>query len=228
MKVSGFIILTLVITTGMFSVYTGLKSYYSSDQYRSKEVVQLKSQVQKEKFLKLLAKHQLIDFQQGVAQVLPEVIKKSGSGENGYPLRTLASVVYDSSGDELRARMSLVMLKRLKKKFKEGLYSETLKEARKFLHSYPYSAEIVEVYYLKAESQFHMQLLDQCVQTVHHMIELFPDHELTGHALLRVGRIYEFQDRHEEAMAMYKLIMKSFPYKAIGKEASRSMASIRL
>ena len=60
------------------------------------------------------------------------------------------------------------------------------------------------------------------------MLNLYPESELTGFALLRMGKIYEFQDRREDAIDLYQTILRSFPQRDVAGQASRSLRSVEL
>ena len=60
------------------------------------------------------------------------------------------------------------------------------------------------------------------------MIELFPTHELTGFAMVRLGRIFEAQKRAEEAVDIYKTVLRSFPQRDVASQAKASLKGIEL
>ena len=60
------------------------------------------------------------------------------------------------------------------------------------------------------------------------MVELIPHHELTGFALIRLGRIYEMQNRNEEAVDIYKTVLRSYPQRDVASQAKASLKGVEL
>ena len=53
-------------------------------------------------------------------------------------------------------------------------------------------------------------------------------HELTGFALIRLGRIYEMQNRNEEAVDIYKTVLRSYPQRDVASQAKASLKGVEL
>jgi TolA-binding protein len=60
------------------------------------------------------------------------------------------------------------------------------------------------------------------------MVELFPQSELTGFALIRLGSIYQIQNRNEEAVDIYKTVMRSYPQRDVASQARASLRDLEL
>jgi TolA-binding protein len=87
---------------------------------------------------------------------------------------------------------------------------------------------VTESYFLMAEGHFLSNELEECTAIVQQMVDLFPQHELTGFALIRLGRIYEIQNRNEEAVDIYKTVLRSYPQRDVASQAKASLKGVEL
>ena len=60
------------------------------------------------------------------------------------------------------------------------------------------------------------------------MIRLYPDSELTGFALLRLGSIYERRDRIEDAAEIYRSIVAHFSQAELRGQAAAALKAVDL
>ncbi len=80
----------------MVSVYAVFVGHFNDHEQYELRLAELQNQVEKEKFNNSLLTYQLKDFQQTVAQVLPDDKKLQAR----YELRNLASVVRSPASDD--------------------------------------------------------------------------------------------------------------------------------
>ena len=66
---------------------------------------------------------------------------------------------------------------------------------------------IPEAMFLLVEGHFVTQEFDQCVYYLNRMLDLYPEHDLTGYAMVRMGQVYVRQERLEDAIEIYKTEM---------------------
>src|SRR5690606_34197364 len=83
--------------------------------------------------------------------------------------------------------------------FRDKKYEQAAEQFRTVIQRHAYSAHVPEALFLLVESTFVLREFDECVRAANKLLDIYPDNELTGYALLRLGKVYEFQDRHEEA-----------------------------
>ena len=186
-------------------------------------------QVRREESLRAdLAEDRLNDFKGQVAVVLPQQLSQA-EGKNQYPLRQLASVVTEPS--PLLIERASGLLEKGKEKFRQGEFDESNSAFYHLIVKYPESVHIAEAYFLLAEGQFQSKDYEASIATIEKMISLFPENELTGFALLRLGRIYELQDRLEDASDIYKSVLANFKqpeWSDLQKQAQVSLEGVRL
>lgn len=186
-------------------------------------------QVRREESLRAdLAEDRLSDFKGQVAAVLPHELSQADA-KNQYPLRQLASVVTQQGALQIERASGL--LDNGKAKFRLGEFDESNSILYSLIAKYPESVHIAEAYFLLAEGQFQSKDYEASIATIEKMISLFPENELTGFALLRLGRIYEIQDRLEDASDIYKSVIANFKqpqWSDLQKQAQVSLEGVRL
>src|SRR5438445_4182714 len=91
-----FVVFCLCLTVGLLGVYNVFIGYFNGHQEYEMRLSALQKQVDNEKFNNSLLSYQLKDFQQTVAQVLPDNKKLQAK----YELKNLASSVRSPASDE--------------------------------------------------------------------------------------------------------------------------------
>jgi hypothetical protein len=60
------------------------------------------------------------------------------------------------------------------------------------------------------------------------MVTVYPENELTGYALMRLGKIFEIQNRLEDAGDIYRAVLANFKQPALQKQASANLKAVEL
>jgi TolA-binding protein len=173
-------------------------------------------------------REQVLRYQVEVSAILPEVIKKNRNHEDQFPLRTLASTLPGFKNENLELSMQNQKFFLAKKHFNEKNYREAIEKFSEFISRTPFSSNLVEANFLLAESYFQMEDFENCLLVIERMIEQYPSSEMTGYSMIRMGKIYELQDRPEEAVEVYKLVSQSFSDRGIASQAAQSMRNVEL
>lgn len=217
-------LLSVMIMAVMGEVYHVVKNHYNGSGSYEKKMQVLEKEIEHQEFVRTLILGQFSVFRQQVASIVPDMIKEKDS----LVLRNLASVVQKPD----RSKLSLGEMKAhfddANELFKKAKYFEASRKFQTYLQEYPFSADLPRAYFLLAESQFQLRYFNDCIETIQSMVELYPDNELTGYALLRMGSILEFQDRPEEALEVYKTVLTAFGESNLAVEAKRAIASVNL
>ena len=186
--------------------------------------------VEKEKkeaeFRALLAAGQLADYQQQVATLLPDAIKGK-SDQAAYPLRQLASVIGGGTKGITIERAS-GLLEQAKGAFREKDFEQANHLLTRLIDRYPESLHVAEAHFLLAEGQYRLKEYDSSVATIEKMVDLFPENELTGFALLRLGSVFEKQDRLEDASDIYQAVLGNFKQTDLVHQAQASLKAVKL
>lgn len=228
MKNQVVFLITLVMMGFWSLAYTQFQQYFENPEIYEKEIQKLQLDVAKTQLQKELLKDQLIEFQMEVAKIVPETIKKAPKGERSYPLRNLASLVLTKDQEAYQNSKMKSDLNLSKKHFSEKKYKIASEKLVQFISDYPFSIDITEAFFLLAESYFQLEDYERCLLTVEKMIELFPENELTGFAMIRMGKIYEVQERPEQAVDIYQTILQVFPMRGLASQARKSLNSVEL
>lgn len=211
-----FVVFCLSLALGFMGVYAVFVGYFDGHQLHEIQVAQLQKQIKKEQFNNTLLTYQLKDFQQTVAQVLPT----DKTLQARYDLRNLASIVRSPASDD-GIDLSNVIYEKGKKYFNNRDYDKAIQEFYRLLDKYPLSQYGVEAHFFIAESYFLKNDYRNSLSEVDQMVTQFPQHDLTGFILLRMGQISEINGQTEEASEIYKTVVKSFKNEDLVKQAKK-------
>lgn len=173
-----------------------------------------------------VAAHQLADFKQHVATLLPSAIKDLPY-ENSYPLRQLASVSAKSA-KVIEIERASGVFEIAKSAFREQRFIEAIEGFRAVIAKYPESAHLPEAHFLLAESLYQEKDYEAAITTIESMVDAYPENELTGFALLRLGAIFEVENRLEDASEVYKAVLNNFTQGELSRQASTSLKAVNL
>ncbi|WP_295900755.1 outer membrane protein assembly factor BamD [uncultured Bdellovibrio sp.] len=216
-----FVVFCLCLTVGIMAAYAGFVGHFNGhDQYELR-LAQLQKQVEKEKFNNALLTYQLKDFQQSVAQVLPDDKKLQAN----YELRNFAAVVRSPASEDA-IDLSAVLYEKGKKYFNDKDYDKAIKEFNGLLDKFPLSQHGVEAHFFIAESYFLKKDFRSSLTEIDNMVTQFPQHDLTGFILLRMGQISELNNQTEEASEIYKTVSKNFKNEDLKKQARKLAQSV--
>lgn len=228
MKNNLFLSFCLLLIAGVVYSNHVFVSYFNRPEIYIAQTNELKDQVLREKFKHDLTTNDFLEFRQYVATLLPEAIEKKGQGEASYQLRSLASVVQNQKSESLVEMKARVLFEKGKTLFRDKNYIEANKVFAKLLKDHPYSAHVPEAMFFAVEGYYHAQEFDKVIDIVNKMVDVHPELEITGYALLRAAKVYELQDRHDEAILFYETVLRTFPQRAIAGTAENALRAIQL
>ncbi len=178
-------------------------------------------------FRERLALESTRETRETVAQVIPGALKNLPADSSTYSLRSVASVV-NSTDAGLQIERASSLLERAKDEFRNKNFEVSNARLTKLLKLYPDTLHAPEARFLLAEGFFQAGEYEACIEIVEDMIRLYPESELTGFALLRLGRIYEGRDRIEDAAEVYRSIVTHFPQGELKRQAEVSLKAVDL
>ncbi len=223
MKVSVLLIFGLVLTVLWAMVFSAARWEYSGVKQYHLEAAHYQGLLKQQELKTALVEIQMREFRQRVAALMPGKIPQNS--ERDYPLRTLASAVKKNNPYLKSLVTAKNLMEKGKRDFRNGEFGKAGQSFKSVIDHYSYSPDVLEAYFLYSEGLYQTRNFELCAQTIQAMIELFPDSELTGFAMLRLGRIFEIQKRSSEALDIYKTVVRSFPQRDL---ASQAVNSIRL
>ncbi len=219
-----FMIYCSVLVTGLIWSYAKFKDYFSEQPEVVHELAVVKNQLEQERFEKSIIAYRLKDFERSVAEVLPS--EKKNTEKKMYAVQNWMSSLREPASLP-KLDMSSVVYESIKSKFKEKKYDLTIDNAKKLIDTYPTSRHVVEAHFFVAESYFLKNDLKKCIETIDLMTAQFPDHDLTGFILLRLGQISEKNSQPEEAREIYSVVEKQFQNPALKNQAQLLMRNLK-
>ncbi len=217
-----FIIFCLTLTTGILWSYTEFNGYFNSGWELKRDAKILKEKLDDSEFRVSLLQHQMKDLEQTVAGVISkEKLKTSDTFHDlGLSLRAPASIEH--------LDFSAVTLERGKKYFSSGKYEVATKEFEKLKTQFPSSAYQVQARFFLAESLYLQHDFKKCTEVIDEMVLQYPDHELTGFILLRLGQISEHNNQIDEAQEIYRTVASHFSQKLLKEQALVLLKSLEI
>ncbi len=213
---------------GWMQLYSRAREIFNGTSEIKAEIGHLKSTTAHERIAMALEREQFLEFRQNVATLMPDVLKSKGLGEEGYPYRSLASSISRSEAELVRQTIAKTLFERAKDNFRQEKFPKAIHGFHQIIDHFGFTPYVADSYFLLAESHFKQNELEACTGVIQEMVELFPHHELTGFALVRLGRIYQVQNRNEEAIEIFKTVMRSFPQRDVAAQAKASLKGIDL
>ncbi|MGE0764201.1 MAG: tol-pal system YbgF family protein [Bdellovibrionales bacterium] len=203
--------------------YWVVRERYNQTPELAIEIEHLKEQLGREQFRRVLQAEQSESFRQEVAAALPVTLRPIAEKAKDYPLRNLASVTRSGNKESLQVVVASTVFETGKALFRKGEYQRANRMFDKLISEYGYSSQVVEAHFLKAEGQYLAGDLEGANETINKMVELFPESELTGFALVRLGQIFENRERYDEAVQIYRTVLKTFPYRNVAAVAAKNL-----
>jgi TolA-binding protein len=229
MSVQSVNIFVLILLFGLMQAHSAFREHFHGSQNYIRHIHQLEGQLAEERFRYELTRSQFAEFKQDLSLVLPAVLKNTKpDSEASYPLRNLASVAALGAPNELVTLSSRAQFEVARGSFRQGQFDRAVRELNIFVNKFNYSPHIAEAYFLLVEAQFQLQNYEDSLRFAERMVDLFPESELTGFALLRMGRVMEKQDRPEEAVEIYRTVVKSFAYPDLNVQAKTLLQSVKI
>lgn len=228
MKVTSFLCLILVMTLSLMQLYSGAREIFNGSSDLKSEISLLQEQRRRQNMAVAVEHEQFLEFRQNVAALMPDVLQKKGRGEEGYPYRSLASTISRGESELVRQTIAKTLFERGKDSFRKKDYAKAKVLFRQVIDRFGFTPFVAESYFLLSESLFQQNELEACAGVVQQMVELFPHHELTGFALIRLGRVYQMQNRNDEAIDIYKTVLRSYPQRDVASQAKASLKGIDL
>lgn len=216
-------VFALMLTVLYLQTYWVVKDFTNPAPLLNLKLERLETDLEREKLRREIDLQQMENFRQEVAAALPPALKGITELGKDYPLRNLASVTMKSQSEKLKSLAASNLFETGKVLFRKGQYERSNRMMEKLIAEYSFSTQIVEAHFLLAEGKYKLGELEAATATIDKMLELFPESELTGFALIRLGEIYEQRERYDDAVQIYRTVLRSFPYRTVASQAERSL-----
>ncbi len=227
MTVQQSALMALTMALIWLGAYFSFQQHFSAEPVYIQQLERLSSELERERMRTLLAEMRMRDFQQEVAALVPQWLDSLTPGQESYPLRNLASVTAaPPSPSAHRNSAAEILLEEGKREFRQGQFARAIRSFEFLIEQQGYSRHAVEAYFLLVESHYQLQQHEQVLARVEQMIQLFPGHELTGTAMIRMGHVFEYRRRTHEAQAVYRSLIQLFPGRAVASQAQEALSEL--
>jgi TolA-binding protein len=216
-------ILALILAMFYLQAFWTVRDMVNPAPLMESKIAKLEEELERQRLRSLADWTQMENFRQEVAAALPPALRHVTEKMRDYPLRNLAAVTMKADDQKLQALAASSLFETGKSLFRKGEYERANRLLEKLIDRYGYATQAIEAHFLLAEGQFQLGHLEEASRTIDKMMELFPESELTGFALLRLGSIFETRDRYDEAVQIYRTVLRSFPYRGVASQAERSL-----
>lgn len=228
MSRSYFLAYILFLCLGWMQFYSHVRETFNGISDYKAQVERLKSEARDLKIDRDLEAEHFMEFRQNIATLMPDVLKQKGMGEAGYPYRSLASTISRVEATQVKETIAKTLFETGKARFHDNEFGKANRAFQQVIDRFSYTPYVTESYFLMAEGYYQQHDYEQCTATIQQMIELFPGHELTGFAMIRLGQIYQSQNRNEEAVDIYRTVLRSFPQRDVASQAKASLKGLEL
>jgi TolA-binding protein len=213
-----FLVFILCLTLGLQFSYHVFEEHFSDRHDLEKTISALEEQRQRQDLQQALLQNQLEDLKANVFETLG---KKSLLAWNEK--QWLAALRGPASVSPLERPKSSALLAEAKAKFREKLYADSAEKLKSLINDYPTSKDIVEAHFLLAESLYLSGQTEPSLDLMDQMMTRYPESELTGFIMLRMGQIFESRNRPAEAKEIYETVLRQFPRSEVLKSQAEKM-----
>ena len=91
---------------------------------------------------------------------------------------------------------------------------------------YPTSGYVVQAHFFVDESLYSKKAFKECLEEVEKMMMLFPEHELTGFAMMRMAAISDSNGQLGEAKEIAKTVLAYFQHPDLVKSAQSYLSKV--
>lgn len=201
--------------------YSKFVAYFAASPTAEIEQQHLAEELREERFQRILAESRLRDLSVEVAGILPrqQIETSSKLASLSKAVREPAAVKIDLSG---------VIFERAKSRFSEKDFKGAIQEFKKLREDFPTSPYSAESAFLAGEAAFLASDPQGCLEFADLMVEQYPESDLTGFLLLRVGQINESSGRFDEAIEIYRTVSSNFKNKTLSDQARKMARALEL
>jgi TolA-binding protein len=216
-----FLVISLVIVSGLMRAYSSFQNYFSPVTEQAHLISELQRELAVQKIQTASYQREVIDIQQQYALELPALDSLEKNQQN-FRLRSIASVVQSPSQ---MMDLSPVILERAKSQFRNKEYDLAIGSLNELMSKYPGTPLQAEINFFLAESYFMLGRTEQTLGVVEKMMTQYPQNELTGFIMLRMGQILQKQQRHDEAAEVFRVVSRVFAFNQELKKQAQVLES---
>ena len=226
MRSHRFTFVVMVLIVGLQQIRLHFQESFSTEEIYRRQVIFLQGELERQVFRHQVTGHQLTNIKKYIARLKPLVSDGTEGGSEVNATRLdFARLDWRGPANVSSRGGESGLFKRGKGLFEGRQYAASAKVLAEFIETYPYSPQVVDSMFLLVESYFLMDRYVECLTTVEQLVDLYPKNPLTGYALLRMSEIYVRQGRRQEAVEIYKTVLRAFPYRGLASQVKEAMRS---
>lgn len=203
-----FLIFILCLTIGLQFSYGLFRGHYSDEKELQAALHALREQGERQELRRAMLEGRIQDLQASVYQTLGGKKALTWVEKQWWTsLRGPASV------GPIKVE-GAALLAKAKEEFREKDYQAAVDSLKSHIARYPTSRDVIEAHFLLAEALYLSGQPEASLDLIDQMMSRYPESELTGFIMLRMGQILEKRNRREEAREVYRTVLDQFPRSA--------------
>lgn len=220
------VIWTLVLLTGWAAAFGFFNKYFDGADLERKKVASLQKQIRKQERTVAKLESRFSEYKDALAVAGIKIDPKTTWLDSK---RSLASVISNPGvkSTQLWPR-GQISLNFAKKVFLTENYRRAAELFEEFISRYPDHPELAQAQYLLSESYFQMGNTESFLRSVNSLITHFPETEPACIGLVRLGKIFERQERLEDAQDVYKMALPLYPKSKCAELAQANLKGLKL
>lgn len=115
-----------------------------------------------------------------------------------------------------------------RKYFLSGNYQEATEVFERFIKNNSENTNLPQATYLLGESYVYLNENESALKAIDLLITQYPETELAGYAMVRLGKIFDQQSRPEEAAEMFNIVVAEYPKSNAALLAKKSLRELPL
>lgn len=225
MRVRPSVLASILMTISCcFGLWQAEKNF-SFDDHLEKQVDVLSRELTASKIKTEMMQARFEDFQQEVAMNFPS----TKMNQMNQSLRDLASIIpHNRAGVKADDSLSKRMLAQGRDKMMGEKYEEATQDLLGLISRYPDSPSRLEASYLLVRAFYVTGNKQEAINWAEKMLVQFPESLWTAKSLLIMAEILRDQERKNEALDIYQILLATFDDQQIREDVKKSMSTLGL
>lgn len=218
-----FVSFLTVFWAGVYAFFIG---YFDEGRFEALKVQKLQSMLNHERRTLALMDLRMNEYRDSIVAAGVKIGPDTPWAE---PKRVIASVIADPEYKKIPTLTpGLSIFREAKNLFVEEKYEEASEKFSSLIKDYPDSMYLPEAGFLLAEATFTRKKFDASISAVNFVITHFPETEYAGLSLCRLGKLFEKQERFEDAADVYHLVNSQYPNSQASSLATEALKGLRV
>ncbi len=221
-----YVIWTLILLVGWSTVFGYFDKYFDGVELEKKKVASLERKLHSEDRKVAKLESRFSEFKEALVLAGVKLDQKTPWNDEK---RAIASVMADPAfKSQSLWPNGHVSFEHAKKVFISSDYRRSAELFEEFLQKYPDHPSLPEASYFLAESYYQLGNNEGALRALNLLITHFPETESACLGMVRLGKIFEKQERVEDAEEIYQMAQPLYPKSKCAELASRSIQGLNL